>query len=88
MTASTQRLAGRFWPTFMQVRLAVAIVLLALQGLVLTLGTTRSMVSLVLCLVHLVAVLAANRMLPPPSRQRPSSSTANTTHDSAANTRL
>ena len=69
MTASTQRLAGRFWPTFMQARLAVAIVLLALQGLVLTLGTTRSMVSLVLCLVHLVAVLAANRMLPPPSRQ-------------------
>lgn len=69
MTASTQRLVGRFWPTLMRARLAVAVVLLALQGLVLTLGTTSSTASLALCLVHLGAVLAANWMLPPPTRQ-------------------
>lgn len=69
MSAPAQRSIGRFWPTFMRARLAVAGVLLALQGLVLTLGTTSHVASLGLCAVHLAAVLAANHLLPTPTRQ-------------------
>jgi len=65
----TRRSVERFWPTFMRARLAVASVLLALQGLVLALGTANAPTSLGLCAVHLVSVLAIYRRANPALRQ-------------------
>lgn len=63
--ATLQRSAERFWPTLMRARLAVAGVLLALQGLVLLLGTSTSLLSLGLCAMHLAAVVVASHRLHP-----------------------
>lgn len=60
-----QRSAERLWPTLMRARLAVAGVLLALQGMILLLGSSTSLVSLGLCALHLVAVLAASHRIKP-----------------------
>lgn len=62
------RAAERFWPTFMQARLVVASVLLMLQGVVLVLGTADSWISLMLCAVHLGAVMGVHHTLEPSLR--------------------
>lgn len=64
----TARAAERFWPTFMRARLVVAGVLLALQVMVLTLGTADSWTSIALCALHLVAVVGVQHTLKPSLR--------------------
>lgn len=56
--ADTGGAVGRFWLVFMRARLAVAIVLLALQLFVVALGSTTGGLSLLLCALHLVAATA------------------------------
>lgn len=62
---------GRFWLVFMRARLAVAIVLLALQLFVVALGSTTNGLSLLLCAVHLLAAGATQLASTPDSVRLP-----------------
>jgi two-component system, NtrC family, sensor histidine kinase PilS len=61
----TGNAVGRLWLVFMRARMAVAIVLLALQLSVVALGGTTIGLGVVLCALHLVAATATRLASPP-----------------------
>jgi two-component system sensor histidine kinase PilS (NtrC family) len=62
---SLNRSSERLWSAFMTARVAVASVLVLLQGAVLMLGGTTNGLSLLLCTAHLVTTVAARRLVHP-----------------------